>query len=129
MYSTTDLDSAARSSHNEGSENARDAYMEKFAKVIELMKRNERFAEWHDAFHFELRASVLSTMESTPLDLDRMLKWLDPSADMPTASQHIMHDLTGIVQHFNSDTWELDPTFSPRFAKLDHHWGDEHIVE
>ena len=124
MYSTTDLDSAARSSHNEGSENARDAYMDKFARVIERAKQNSQFAEWHDAFHFELNAAIFETMDSNPLDLDRMLNWLD---DLST-SHHIMHDLGGIVRHFDPTTGELDPTFEPRFAKQPYHWTDDVVV-
>jgi len=129
MYSTTDLDSAARSSHNEDGENAIDAYMDKFARVIELMSGDDQFDEWHNAFGDMLHAAVFETMDSTPLDLDLMIKWLDPSNNMPMASGHVMHDLGGIVGHFDPTIGKIDPTFSPRFAKLDHHWVDEHIVE
>ena len=129
MYSTTDLDSANRSSHTESSENAADAYMDKFARVIELMRGGDQFDEWHNAFGDMLHAAVFDTMDSVPLDLDRMIKWLDPSANMPMASGHIMHDLGGIVRYYDPTIGKLDPTFMPRFAKLEHHWVDDTIVE
>ena len=139
MYSTTDLDSAARSSHTESSEgdNAIDAYMDKLAKVVELMTgdfsgdnpHNAQFAEWHNVFGDMLRIAVSDTMESVPLDLDRMIKVLDPFGNLPMASAHVMHDLGGIVRYYDPITGKLDPTFMPRFAKLEHHWVDEHIVE
>jgi len=136
MYSTTDLDSAARSSHNEDGDNAADAYMDKFAKVIELMTGDptngdydSSFVEWHDAFGDMLHAAVFETMDSTPLDFDRMIKWLDPFADMPMASAHVMHDLGGIVRHFDPTIGKIEPTFSPRFAKLEHHWVDDVLVD
>ncbi len=139
MYSTTDLDSAARSSHTESSEgdNAIDAYMDKLAKVVELMTgdfsgdnpHNAQFAEWHNVFGDMLRIAVSDTMESVPLDLDRMIKVLDPFGNLPMASAHVMHDLGGIVGHYDPITGELDPTFMPRFAKLEHHWVDDVLVD
>lgn len=136
MYSTSDLDSAARSSHNEDGENAIDAYMDKFARVIELMRGDlyngdydSGFDEWHDAFGNMLKIAVSDTMESVPLDLDRMIKVLDPFGNLPMASAHVMHDLGGIVRYYDPITGKLDPTFMPRFAKLEHHWVDDVLVD
>jgi len=138
MYSTTDLDSAARSSHTESSDgdNAADAYMDKFARVIELMTGSpdngdydSGFVEWHDAFGDMLHAAVFETMDSTPLDLDRMIKVLDPFGNLPMAGAHIMHDLGGIVRHFDPSIGKIEPTFMPRFAKLKHHWVDDVLVD
>ena len=136
MYSTSDLDSAARSSHNESGENAADAYMDKFAKVIELMTGDpangdydSSFVEWHDAFGDMLHAAVFETRNSNPLDLDRMIRWIDPSADMPLASVSIMHDFGGIVRHFDPTTGKIDPTFEPRFAIQPEHWTDNVVVD
>ena len=128
MYSRTDLDSAARSSHNENGD-AADAYMDKFARVIKLMAGDDQFNEWHDAFGDMLGDAVFETMESNPLDLDRMIKWLDPSANMPMARSNVMHDLGGIVRHFDPTIGELDPTFLPRFAKLAPHWVDTYLID
>ena len=138
MYSTTDLDSAARSSHTESSEgdNAADAYMDKFARVIELMTGDPdngdydaSFVEWHNAFGDMLHAAVFETMDSTPLDLDRMIKVLDPFGNLPMAGAHVMHDLGGIIRHFDPTTGEIEPTFMPRFAKLKAHWVDDVLVD
>ena len=134
MYSTSDLDSAARSSHKEDGDNAADAYMDKFAKVIELMTGDpangdydSSFVEWHDAFGDMLHAAVFETRNSNPLDLDRMIRWIDPSVDMPLASVSIMHDLGGIVRHFDPTTGKLDPTFEPRFAIQPEHRTDKEL--
>ena len=134
MYSRTDLDSAARSSHNENGDTAADdtaadAYMDKFARVIKLMSGNDQFDEWDNAFGDMLWDAVFETMDSTPLDLDRMIKWLDPSNNMPMASGQIMHDLGGIVRHFDPTTGKIEPTFMPRFAKLEHHWVDTYLID
>ena len=130
MYSTSDLDSAARSSHNEDGENAADAYMDKFARVIELVRGDDQFNEWHDVCGDMLHAAVFETMESHTIDFDRILKLLDPSSDLrPMTIANVMHDFTGLVRYFNFRTEKLEHAFMPRFAKLDHHWVDEHIVE
>ena len=133
MYSTTDLDSAARSSHTESSEgdNAIDAYMDKFDKVLDVVIEDEVFAEWYNTHGVTYCKNIVRlTMESNPIDFDRILKLLDPSSDLrPMTIANVMHDFTGLVRYFNFQTEKLEHAFMPRFAKLEHHWVDDVLVD
>ncbi len=107
-----------------------DSYMDKFDKVIDVVIEDEIFAEWYNAHGVAYCKNIVRlTMESHPIDFDRILKLLDPSSDLrPMTIANVMHDFTGLVRYFNFQTEKLTHAFMPRFAKLEHHWVDEHIV-